>query len=100
MAKSTPRQYIFSEGQTRLLFIAMSVGMVATLVGILLLASSRPQGRLTTNLDRTQYQTTLAEATSQLEGYHENADGTVSIPIERAMELIVERGVVDPFSAD
>ncbi len=99
MAKTTPRQYIFSEGQTRLLFIAMSVGMVATLVGILLLASSRPQGRYTTNLDRTQYQTTLTNATDQLGGYRENADGSVSIPIEKAMELIVERGVVNPFSA-
>ena len=100
MAKAPERQYIFSSGQTRLLFIGMSVLMVATLVGILILASSRPQGRFTTNLDRTQYQTTLEQAVSDLEGYRENADGTVSIPIEQAMELIVERGVVNPFSAE
>lgn len=99
MAKPT-RQYIFTAGLTRLLFIGMAVGMIVTLVGLLILSSSRPRGEFTTNLDRSPYLNTLEEATSSISEYRENADGTVSIPIERAMELVAERGVVNPFAAE
>jgi hypothetical protein len=100
MAKQVTRQYIFTEGQTRLMFIASSILMVATVVGFLILSSSRPQGSFTTNLDRSPYLNNLQGATESLEGYRENPDGTVSIPIERAMELVAERGVVNPFKAE
>lgn len=99
MVKQAPRHYIISAGQTRILFIASSVLMVTTLVGILLLASSRPRGEFTV-LDRSQYQSTLESATQDLQGYLQHADGRISIPIERAMELVVERGVVNPFASE
>lgn len=95
MAEST-RQYIFSEEQTRQMFIGAGVLMIATLVGILLLASSRPQGRFA-NLDRTTLLNTVNAASVQLESYQLHEDGTVSIPIERAIELLAERGIANAF---
>ena len=92
------RRYIFSEAQTRLMFVGSGVLMVSTIVGILLLATSQPQGQYQ-EPNRAQYLAILTEATEQLGGGAENADGTVTIPIERAMELVVERGVADPFTA-
>jgi len=93
MANEIKRQYIFTEQQTRWLFVLSGIGMVSVIVALLILSTSRPRGEFETNLDRTQYLSTVEEATQSLEGYRENADGTVSIPIERAMELIAERGV-------
>jgi hypothetical protein len=95
MAEST-RQYIFTEEQTRQMFIGAGVLMVATLVGLLLLASSRPQGRFVTP-DRTTLLNTLNTASEKLESYHLNEDGSVSIPIERAIELVSERGIANAF---
>lgn len=92
------RRYIFSEAQTRLMFVGSGVLMVATIVGILLLASSRPQGQYL-EPNRAQYLATLTEATEQLAGGAVNADGTLTLPIEQAMELVVKRGVVNPFTA-
>ena len=92
------RQYIFSEAQTRLFFILSGVGMVAVVVTLLILASAKPQGAFK-ELDRTNYIETLESATTSISEYRENADGTVSIPIERAMELVAERGTANPFEA-
>lgn len=92
------RRYIFSEAQTRLMFMGSGVLMVSTIVGILLLATSQPQGQYL-EPNRAQYLATITEATEALAGGEENANGTVTIPIERAMELVVERGVADPFTA-
>ena len=92
------RRYIFSEAQTRLMFMGSGVLMVSTIVGILLLATSQPQGQYL-EPNRAQYLSTITQATEELAGGEENADGTVTIPIERAMELVVERGVADPFTA-
>jgi hypothetical protein len=96
MAENT-RQYIFTEEQTRLMFIGTGVLMVATIVGILLLAYSRPQGRYSL-VDRSQYLETVQGASEQIGSYRQNADGTVSIPVEAAMELLIERGVNNAFS--
>ena len=90
------RQYIFSEAQTRLFFILSGVGMVATVVTLLILASAKPQGAFK-ELDRSNYIATLDSATTSISEYRENADGSVSIPIERAMELVAERGTANPF---
>lgn len=92
------RQYIFTEKQTRLMFISSGILMVATIVGILILSSSRPQGTFV-QLDRSQYSETLTRAVGSITEFRDNEDGTVNIPIDRAMELIVERGVVSPFTA-
>ncbi len=94
-----PRRYIFSEAQTRLMFVGSGVLMVATIIGILLLASARPQGEYL-EPNRTQYLATLTEATEELAGGAENADGTLTLPIEQAMELVAERGVVNPFTVE
>ena len=96
MADNT-RQYIFTEEQTRLMFIGTGVLMVATIVGILLLAYSRPQGRYSL-VDRSEYLLTVETASEQISSYRQNADGTVSIPVEQAMELLVERSVTNAFS--
>ena len=92
------RQYIFSEAQTRLFFILSGVGMVAVVVTLLILASAKPQGAFK-ELDRTNYIETLEDATTSISEYRENADGSVNIPIERAMELVAERGTANPFEA-
>ncbi len=91
------RHYIFTEEQTRLMFIGTGVLMVATIVGILLLAYSRPQGRFSL-VDRSEYLETVQTASEQISTYRQNADGTVSIPVEQAIELLVERGVNNAFS--
>jgi hypothetical protein len=90
------RQYIFTEEQTRFMFIGTGVLMLATIVGILLLAYSRPQGRFSLG-DRSQYLETVQSASEQIGNYRQNPDGTVSIPVEAAMELLVERGVSNAF---
>jgi hypothetical protein len=92
------RQYIFTEEQTRLMFIGTGVLMLATIVGILLLAYSRPQGRFSL-VDRSQYLETVQGASEQISTYRQNADSTVSIPVEAAMELLVERGISNAFGA-
>jgi hypothetical protein len=97
MRNQNTRRYIFTEEQTRFMFVGTGVLMVATIVGILLLAYSRPQGRFS-QLDRSQYLTTVESASEQISTYHQNADGTVSIPVEQAMELLVKRGVSNAFS--
>jgi hypothetical protein len=97
MADQTTRQYIFSDEQTRFMFIGTGVLMVATIVGILLLAYSRPQGRFSL-VDRSEYLQTVQTASEQISSYRQNPDGTISIPVERAMELLVERGVSNAFS--
>lgn len=90
------RQYIFTEEQTRLMFIGTGVLMLSTIVGILLLAYSRPQGRFSL-VDRSQYLETVQSASETIGSYRQNPDGTVSIPVEAAMELLVERGVSNAF---
>jgi hypothetical protein len=100
MAEQTQpiRQYIFTEEQTRFMFIGTGVLMLSTIVAILLLAYSRPQGRFSV-VDRSQYLQTVQTASEQISTYRQNPDGTVSIPVTEAMELLVERGVADAFSA-
>jgi hypothetical protein len=97
MAEQTTRQYIFSEEQTRFMFIGTGVLMVASIVGILLLAYSRPQGRYSL-VDRSEYLETVQRASETISTYRQNADGSVSIPVEQAMELLLERGVSRAFS--
>ncbi|MGL4609579.1 MAG: hypothetical protein ACRCYY_07815 [Trueperaceae bacterium] len=96
MAEQMTRQYIFTEEQTRFMFIGTGVMMVATIVGILLLAYSRPQGRFSL-VDRSQYLETVQNASETISTYRQNPDGSVTIPVEGAMELVVERGVAGAF---
>ncbi len=92
------RKYLFSEAQTRMMFVVSGIGMVATVIAILIMATSQPQGRFS-QLDRTAYLTTLERSTENLSGYSMNPDGSATIPLEHAMQLVVERGVQDTFAS-
>ena len=90
-----PRDYLLTEGETRALFILGGVGAVAVLVLILVLISARPQAHYTA-ADTTEYEQTLATAAAAIGDYSRNeTTGRVTIPIERAMALVAERGVTD-----
>jgi mono/diheme cytochrome c family protein len=83
---------LFSEDQIRTAFVASGVGMVAILVFVLILATSRPQGTYQV-ADSDQYQATVQAAAENLDGYELVGENGARIDIERAMELVVERGV-------
>ena len=97
MAEKT-RQYIFSEGQIRTMFIGTTILSLSFLVVLLLLLSIRPQGHLTPP-DRTIFVQTISEAAHTLEVAEVLDEDLARISIERAMELVVERGVEAPFTA-
>jgi cytochrome c553 len=73
-------------------FIATGVGMVAVLVLFLVLATSQPQGVYQT-ADDSQYRATVTAAAEDLEGFELVGDTGARIDIDRAMELVLERGV-------
>lgn len=89
------RQYIISSEQVRSLAVMGSVGMVVALVALLFLATARPQGRFE-RLDTSEFQQAVASATADLEGYELLDNGRARIDIDRAMELVAERGVAAP----
>lgn len=89
------RQYLFSEGQVRMAFVLSVVGMVTLLLVLLLLATSRPQGRFQP-LDASEFESAVQEAAGQLEGYALLEDGRARLDIDHAMALVAERGVTDP----
>ncbi len=86
------RQYIMSEKQLRLATVYGTIGMVALVLVILLLATARPRGSFKP-LDRSVFQASLDRATADLEGYALLGDGRARIDINAAMALVVERGV-------
>lgn len=92
------RQYLFSAGQIRAMFNAVTVLMVLALVALLLLVSARPQGRLAA-ADTRQFAATLERSSQELSGFRELDNGLVQIDIRRAIELVAERGVESPFTA-
>lgn len=94
MPKST-KDYLFSENQVRLGAVLMTVGMIGTLIVLLLLATARPQGRFET-VDSSAFRAQVQAATDDLSGYSLLDDGRATIDIQRAMELVAQRGVVDP----
>lgn len=83
-----------TENQFRVATIVGTIGMVVTLVVLLLLASSKPQGRYQI-LDPSGFQASLARATADLDGYQLLDGGRARIDIDRAMELVAQRGVAD-----
>src|SRR5690606_7861465 len=72
------RQYLLSEQQVRSVFVLSAVGMVVVLAGLLLLATSQPRGRFQV-VDSSEFQSGLAAATGQLEGYELLDDGRARI---------------------
>ncbi|NLG07714.1 MAG: cytochrome c [Deinococcales bacterium] len=87
-------QYLFSPRQVRMAVALGTVAMIAAIVVLLLLATARPQGRYQA-LDGTQFQQHLIDSTAALSGYEVDGD-RARIDIFRAMELVAERGVVNP----
>lgn len=98
MPNQTPhqktRQYLFTPQQVRLAVGLGTVGMIVAVVVLLFLASSQPQGRFRP-LDDSQFQQHLADATADLSGYSVEGD-RATIDIQRAIELVAERGVQNP----
>jgi len=86
-----------SAAQVRGTFFLGGIGAVALILGILLLASARPQGNLVT-VDDSQYQLQLQAAEAALTGFELVGDGA-RIDIGHAMQLVVERGVAQPIYA-
>lgn len=94
-ADGTPepvRQYLISQQQVSAMAILSVLGMVVVLIVLLLLATSRPQGSFQ-RLDPAEFQQAVAAATADLDGYELLPDGRARIDIDRAMELVAERGV-------
>ncbi|GEM_PF-458255 len=83
---------LVSETGIRNAFVVSGVGMVALLVFVLILATSQPQGSFQP-ADDQQYRATLLAATDDLEGYELVGEDRARIDIERAIELVAERGV-------
>lgn len=91
MPKST-KDYLFSENQVRLGAVFMTVGMVVALIALLLIATAQPRGRFE-RLDTSEFRAQVESATDDLTGYALLDDGRATIDIERAMELVAQRGV-------
>lgn len=89
------RQYLLSEGQVRTAFVLSAVGMTALLLLLLILATAKPESRLRP-ADSTEFEQGLTAATSTLSGYEVFEDGRARLDIDRAMELVTERGVQSP----
>jgi mono/diheme cytochrome c family protein len=86
------RQYLFTSQQIRMAFVLSGIGMIAVIVGLLVLATSQPQGRLTPP-DTSEFEATLAAASEDLTGFERIGDTRARIDIDTAMALVVERGV-------
>lgn len=82
---------LFTEEQVRNAFVLSGVGMVGLLVLLLVLATSKPQGRPQV-ADDSQFRTTLLAAAENLDGYELIGEDRARIDVRHAMELVVERG--------
>lgn len=91
------RQYLFTARQIKSMFAGVTVLMLLALVVMLLLITARPQGAFRA-ADTGRFETTLASSAEELSGYRQLEDGTVQIDIDRALELVAERGVSNPFT--
>ena len=97
MSDQPKPRYLVSSEQVRGAYFLGGIGAVALVVGLLLLASARPQGDLVA-VDDTQFQAQLQAAETALTGFELIGDGA-RIDIDHAMQLVVERGVDLPLYA-
>ena len=96
MPDDAPR-FLVAPEQVRRAFVFGGVGLVALVLGVLLLATARPQGSFVT-VDDSQHQARLQAAEAALSGFELVGDGA-RIGIGHAMQLVVERGVDQPVFA-
>jgi mono/diheme cytochrome c family protein len=92
-----PNRPLVSSQQVRGAFLIGTVGIVALILVILLLATARPQGRLVP-VDDSVYQERLAAAETAMTGFALVGEGA-QLELGYAMELLVERGVTTPIYA-
>jgi mono/diheme cytochrome c family protein len=92
MPDQPTRQYVVTEGALRFGFLFGSIGMIILIVALLVLITARPQGRYQP-LDASQHRQLLADAEGRLSGFELRENGVARIDIDRAMELVAERGV-------
>lgn len=97
MPESPAPRYLVSPTHVSRAFLFGGIGLVAMVVGVLLLATARPQGTFV-RVDDSQHQAQLRAAEAALTGYELVGDGA-RIDIGSAMQLIVERGVAQPIHA-
>jgi len=84
-------RYLVSPEQVRRAYLFGGVGAVALIVGVLFLATARPQGAFV-SVDDSQHQQRLQAAEAALSGFELVGEGA-RIDIGHAMQLVVERGV-------
>ncbi len=92
MPDQRTRQYIISDVAVRRGFLFASIGMIAVLLALLVLITAQPQGRFQA-LDASGHRLLLADAEARLASFELLEDGLARIDIDRAMELVVERGL-------
>jgi mono/diheme cytochrome c family protein len=92
MPDQPTRQYLVSDVAVRRGFVLGGIGMLAVILALLVLITTRPQGRYQA-LDDGQHQALLAEAEARLGGFELLDDGAARLDIDHAMQLVVERGV-------
>jgi len=92
------RRPLFTENHMRIAFTAVTIGMILGIFVIFFLITARPTGQFT-RPDTWQYEQNLERTSQQLSGFRELEDGRVQLDINHAIQLVAERGVVDPFSA-
>lgn len=97
MPESPTPRYLVSPTQVRRAYLFGGVGLAALVIGVLLLATARPQGAFV-RVDDSQHQAQLQAAEAALTGYELVGDGA-RIDIGSAMQLIVDRGVAQPIRA-
>lgn len=98
MPAEPTRQYVVSPAQVRLGYALGGIGAVAAIVGVLLLATARPQGQYRP-VDTSQVDAARARADAALSGFELRDEGSVRLDIVHAMELVVERGTAAALGA-
>lgn len=98
MPETSKKAYLVSPRLIRILFIGSVLGMIFLLLLFPLLASARTKGK-TVLIDRATVTQSVQAAEQRIRRYGSNDDGTLSIDINQAMQLVAERGVSDAFTA-
>lgn len=88
------KQYLFTAAQLRWAVGLGTVGIFVAVIAIFLLGTAHPRGKLVP-LDDTQFRAHLEASTGDLSGYEVDGE-RARIDIERAIELVAERGVAAP----
>lgn len=83
--------YLISEAMINRIFGGSAILMVLALLALLLVATARPQGRLS-HVDTSQARSVHATAQERLSGNAPSATGNDTLDIGTAMELVLERG--------